>query len=81
MFLEKVVEMGIVFFKNGAGQQHAHRFAANKSGSYHPTPDIEDILQSQVLSGKPENMLIAGKNHGNEFFEADLFLLFRPLFT
>ena len=60
------VPAGTRLAEDRAGQQHAHRFAADQPRADHPPPDRQHVAQRQVLLGHAQQPLVARERHPHQ---------------
>ena len=76
----RLLQRGLVRAEDGAGQEHADRFAADAAGADHAFADVKNVLQREVGLGEPQHLFVVGDEHPQQLLQARLSsLLGRPL--
>jgi len=75
VFEHLVPATGRVVDEDLAGEQHAHRLAADEPRTDEPRLDAQEVAQRQVFADEPEELLVAGEQQAAELFDHILLFL------
>jgi hypothetical protein len=75
VFEHFVPATGRVVDEDLAGEQQAHRLAADEPRTDEPRLDAQEVAQRQVFADEPEELLVAGEQQAAELFDHILLFL------